>query len=439
MPLLAPAKPKIEGLVLDVDLSLMLPTVNRGRIGDQSIKGNHGVVYGRPAGAFVAATDDYALIESSVLSQFPFTVAGWFNTSTAATQVMFWCGDKDSDVDYLDFSVYTDGEIEIVISGWAAYTTGLSLDDGVNHHFAVTVYIDTIVKADVYIDGDFKETVDSGANWPTTFWNIAEDRTAIGRAMDSTPLEPFDGTLWKWHAYDNKQADADDVRRLYDGYALTSPSAIWEFSEATGATIADTSGNGDDLTATGMGWDLGANGGDLDVTAAGRELKHENTAYIEVADHSTLRFGTGDFQCHVWAKCSSSYPAVHLVLFGKGTSGAGEWYFRITNTGNLRLYGDGGISTESSGTDYRDDTMHLFSMIRHGSDVDTLVDGVSVDTDASGGADLSTADNLRIGNGDSAGQGFGGIIKRTIIATGTKTIAQATLDALAIFKRGPNA
>jgi len=433
------AKPLIDGLVLDMDLSMMLPTVNRGRIGDRSIKGNHGTVYGRPAGAFVAATDDYASREDSILTQFPFTVAGWFNTSNAAFQAMFWCGDKDDHSSYFSLSL-DQGDVVVDIASGVA-NTGVhiaALDDGANHHVAVVCYVESPgVSVDFYVDGEFAETINS-ASWSAThFSDITGDRTAIGRAMDSTPSHSFDGNLWNWYVYDGHQATAAEVERIYNGYALASPSAIWRFSKGTASTIFDTSGNSLDLTAVGMGWDMGANGGDLGVTAAGREFDRADDL-VSIADAANLRFGTGDFQIHVWANFSSIPTDVECGLVDKGRS-AGEWwlYFKADGTVAFQAGVFVGI-TVAGAVDYRDDTWHLVSAVRHGTDFSLLVDGAVIGSDASSDIDLDGMHAVGIGAKEASDNPFKGTIKRVRIATATRTIAEATLDALAIFKRGVN-
>jgi len=438
-------QPKLEGLVLDADLSLMLPTVNRGRVGNQSLLDVHGVVTGRPAGAFVAATNDHATIEEALITQFPFVVEGKFRTSNAGANCFFWCGDKSVANDY--FCVFiTGGDVYLRFDDGATdqsfYAT--SLADNVTHHLGIQAYVDgAAVKVEVWVDGAKVATV-TNANWNTTFWSdIAADRTAVGRFMDLSQSSSMDGKIWDARIYNGVDATDSDMLRLYDGYRISgvTPTAEWKFSEGTGAgadAVADTSGNGKHLTTTGMGWDLGENGGDLNLTAAGRVFNGASD-YIEVVDNASLRVGTDPFQIHTWAKFSSSQVDANPTLIAKGTNGAGEWTF-YGNGGDVGFIGDSSIAAQTGSGIYFDDAWHLFSVLRNGNDLSVLVDGVSVATDATAGGDLNTVKAVQIGAAEAgATTFFTGPMKRVRIHTADKTIAQGTLDALAIFNRGPNA
>ncbi|MCP4409781.1 MAG: hypothetical protein GY807_18965 [Gammaproteobacteria bacterium] len=439
-------QPIIDGLVLDMDLSQQLGTVNRGRIGDRSIAGNNGVVTGRPAGAFVAAAGDYASIDEGLITGFPFTVSGGFNTSSAAGQALFWCGDKDATNDYMAL-LLLNGDVQLRINDGSnqADTYTAALDDGNDHYVTVTVYVDGAdVKADIYVDGVYVDVLANG-NWATDFWTvgIAADRTAIGRLMDSTSGASLDGKAKNWSINNNHQADAADVQRLYDGWRIAgqTPAAEWKFDEGTGGgpgAVADSSGNGKHLAAGGMGWDLGENGGDLNVTSAGRVFDGVKD-YIEVPDDASLRFGTAPFQVHSWIKAASQVND-YGRLFGKGDTAADEWVCDITKATGVYTFRVGGAaqSAATSGTDYQDDAWHLISLIRNGTSIAILVDGVSKATATIVLANLSVTKTIRIGwADDTASREFTGMIRTVKMATATKTIAQGTLDALALYRRGP--
>ncbi len=190
-------KPLLDGLVLDMDLSLMLPSVNRGRVGNQSLVDVHGTVFGRPAGAFVAVTDDVALIEEALITQFPFTVAGWFNTGSAGLKTLLWIGDKDVGASYIAVQIDSGGDVNVLIRNNDSLLEmhAASLADGAKHHSTGVFYVEaSAVKCDIYIDGAFAETL-TNAGWSTTFWSdITADRTAIGRAADLTPNNSFKWT-----------------------------------------------------------------------------------------------------------------------------------------------------------------------------------------------------------------------------------------------------
>jgi hypothetical protein len=434
-------QPRIEGLVLDADLSLMLPTVNRGRVGNQSLLDVHGVITGRPAGAFVSATSDHATIEEGLITQFPFTVKGRFLTASSGVQSLFWCGDKDASNDF--WAVYLNAGDFIVTQrdgDFPLETITATLDDDVTHDWSVTAYVDgSDVKVDVWIDGAFVDTLTNAA-WATTFWSdIAADRTAIGRFMDAaSPAAPFDGKLWDYALYDGKDATVAEMLRLYDGWRIVTPTAEWKFSEGTGAgadAVADTSGNAKHLTTTGMGWDLGENGGDLNLTAAGR-VHNGVSDYVEFPNVAALRLRTSDFQIHYWFKAPAQVNAAGRMI-GVGSAPVdGHWEIDILQAGgNIRAYT--GVEKVEAGGDWQDDTWHFLSFLRSGTSIAILIDTVSKGTDTVAVDDLDNAASpLQIGwSGSTASREFTGEIGRVWIATATKTIAQGTLDAIALYER----
>lgn len=438
------AKPLLEKLVLDTDLSLMLPTVNRGRIGNQSLVDVHGVVHGRPAGEFVAANDDHATIEEALITQFPFTVSATINTSNTVAQTILFCGDKGNFTDFFNFQITNGDLIIVLVDGGAgtAQTHTAALDDGLDHVVMITVYVDgSDVKVDVFIDGVFAETLTSG-NWATTFWSdIVADRTTVGRLRAAGESGTFNGKIRNVDIYDGKKIDTAEALRLYNGYKLDNPTAIWRFSEGTGEgadAVADISGNGNDLTTTGMGWDLGANGGDLNQTAAGRVFLGVKD-YVEFPNNLPMTLDSGDFQIHVWAKASSVQTDATPYLISKGENGATEWALGYVAGGLVKfLANSSGIDAESSGTDYFDDAWHLISVVRDSAAgvLVILVDGVAVIAEVIATDSLSSGKDLQIGTAEAgAGNFFTGEIKQAWIGRATKTIAQGTLDTLALYRR----
>jgi len=389
---------------------------------------------------FVAANNDSAAVEQAAISDFPFTVSGRFNTSSSAGQAMCWLGDKGAGADY--FAVYTQsGNLYVRFADGTAPTefVSASYDDGEDHHVSVIAYTSgSSVYAAVYIDGALVDTL-TNASWATAFWSdISADRTALGRFMDASASTPFDGNLWDWRVHDVKLTAAD-IFELYHGREIaTAPVAYWKLE----GDLTDETGTYDLAGGVGGSGTPDVVYGPYDVARqdqfVGGAMSFDGTNdYVEVADKAANRFGTGDFQIHVWAKVAAGQVQGAPALLGKGDTGAGEWEF-FFDDGLLWFYGDaGGINAKSAGTDYRDDTWHLFSALRNGTDLSVLADGVSVVTDASSGNDLNTTKAIQVGCADSAAvRYFTGQIRRPRIATASKTIAQGTLDALALYAQG---
>ena len=177
---------------------------------------------------FTAANNDYALIESPMITKFPFTVSGRFNTSSAASQAVLWCGQKNQNDRSFIVTIYQ-GDIYLQFQNDAernaSYTA--TVDDGDDHHCVAVAYVvDTEVLVDIYLDGTFAETITNADWWPSIWTDITADRTAVGRRMGSSPSNPLDGNLWDWHVYDGLHATQADVTQLYLGNALANPTVI---------------------------------------------------------------------------------------------------------------------------------------------------------------------------------------------------------------------
>lgn len=437
-------KPLIDGIVLDMGLAMMLPTVNRGRVGDRSLRGNHGTVYGRPAGAFDGVND--ILNVSTSFDEFGgrSIAIGAFRFKADETGVdgnnlyrEKWNDDVSARVEFM-WDHVDNSLLAIVEAGGSGDVARLAssspLAAGVYH---TVIFAIDLVNEEVsfLIDGDAAEVVPlDDSVTQTTFAATVPNAQYIGGDM-----------LFKGHITHAGILGTDSVPTSLDSLEFYNDPTRWiavncgmgySFSEGTGTAHTDITGNGHNGVSSGMAWDLGANGGDMGLTAAGRVFDGADD-YINIAEDSTLRFGTGPFQIHVWAKVSNLIATTGSFC-GKGDQDGGEWNFYAQDNGTIRFYSASNIDTVTSGTDYQDDVMRLYSVIRNGNDLAILVNGISVATDSSAGGDLNdTVKPLQIGCADTHdGRMFTGTIGRAILARANKTIAQATLDALAIFARG---
>jgi len=254
----------LDGDDLLLDLALHKPFGDgRGQVQDFSGNDNHGTVYGSPALSFDGVSDD-ATIEEALVTQFPFTVSGWFNTSAAATQCLFWCGDKDVNTEYFALVLDSGGDVNVYVYDGSVYISEhlANVNDGVNHHIAAVAYVDEAsFKVDIYLDGTLAETL-SHANWASTFWtDITADRTSLGQFMKSTPSSDFTGTLYDWQLYDGYQATLADVKAMRRGGTIEGATLTARWINGTrDGDVLDHSGNGKRLTVTGASWDFGANG-----------------------------------------------------------------------------------------------------------------------------------------------------------------------------------
>ncbi|MBN2584870.1 MAG: hypothetical protein JXL80_17530 [Planctomycetes bacterium] len=165
---------------------------------------------------------------------------------------------------------------------------------------------------------------------------------------------------------------------------------------------------------------------------------------VNIADEAALRFGTGDFQIHIWCTHGTQVND-NGYFFTKGGTSDGAFVLRLDSSGTpgrIEVVGDGTtLSCNSSSDIYENDgIMHLFSLIRHGNEAKLYVDGVysGIDSDVSG-VDLDGAFDFAVGtitNYDATYTWVGTVV-RLVVANATKTFAQAEADMAALFALGP--
>jgi len=110
----------------------------------------------------------------------------------------------------------------------------------------------------------------------------------------------------------------------------TPNSAWWKFDEESGASTTDSSANNNTGTLYNMSdpWVAGKFGNALDFDGY--------DDYVQVADHSSIEFGTGSFSISFWIKKDAFTTDSHILINGS-SAGTGNRY-EIANTNS---YGDG--------------------------------------------------------------------------------------------------
>ena len=261
-------QPELDGLVLDMDLSLSLPTVNRGRVGNQSLLDVHGTVHGRPAGAFVSAGNDVAYAATPLIGTGDFVLSFWQKKAFATGGQIIVSQYKSGDAGRFLVQGLATGRLSFQLGAASEITTDVILGDDVWTH-VVLCYDASETSVNVYINGAFVETLTD------TFGTMTQDAVAkfrVGAGNDIGTVLQLDGLVRNVVLYNGITCDAVDAKHIYDGYRISGQTLTgeWLFYEGTGGTVSDTSGSATDLTVFGMGWDVGTNGGDLNLTAAGR-------------------------------------------------------------------------------------------------------------------------------------------------------------------------
>ncbi len=196
----------------------------------------------------------------------PFTLSTWVKTTTDAGQSLITKQDSNSPFSgyNLQFgssgllffqlvNTYTTNAIEV------QSTNNLSYNDGVWHHVAA-VYDGTSKASGVklYFDGVQIAMTTNMDNLDATTVNSI----ALNLGSRNNAAQFLNGQLDDARIYSKAMGGAD-IRMLYN-YA-PGPVGYWKFDEATGTSVADSSGNGntatisDDVSIVG-GWDSGKYG-----------------------------------------------------------------------------------------------------------------------------------------------------------------------------------
>lgn len=186
--------------------------------------------------SFVAASTQYATIDSPPFTGYPFTVFTLFKPTSLADNTLWWCGDKDASNNYWRcFLNATTG----TISFGARNTTlnNATTSNGATAGAwcrAVCVGISATSRR-VMLNGG---TVATNATSTTP---NATDRWAIAMSRDSTPTEPFDGLICETVAWNVA---------LTDGMAAALCRGVHPYRFRTAAITGHWPmwNNGNDLT-----------------------------------------------------------------------------------------------------------------------------------------------------------------------------------------------
>ena len=183
--------------------------------------------------------------------------------------------------------------------------------------------------------------------------------------------------------------------------------------------------------------------GNSTYTSSGRHF--DGVADAAVIPHdSGLLLGTAPWQLHLWAAISDTQAESYPYLIAKGAAAMpGKWGIYLysdggANDGKLRFLGDGGIADIKTPGTYKDNALHLFSVIRAGNAVRMYVDGVQVGEDATASINLNETDSLTIAGQGSYSACLIGTVVRVRLAKAAKTFAEAERDMAVLYALGPH-
>ena len=200
---------------------------------------------------------EYAEVDNSPISGFPWTMACWFRSDDLTIdQVLMWLGDKDVADQYVFLGAAGtfagDTVIALTDAGGissAETSTGYSAD---TWHLATGVWVSSTDRR-AYIDGGSK-----GTNTTSRVLSNASDRVSIGRAGDSTPGNYMSGRIAEAAIWDVALTDTEIARLLRQPFRYVRPAnlvAYWPLWGLHSPEI-DLSGNGRSIAK--VNFDVGA-------------------------------------------------------------------------------------------------------------------------------------------------------------------------------------
>lgn len=174
----------------------------------------------QPARKFVNGSTQYLQVDQVAITDFPWTMACWFNADTLNTPygVMF-VGDKDAAAKFISmrFNISgSNGKVNQFINKYNGSTnvnvfTTTQFTTGIWNHACTLSRSSTSHEA--YVNGGGKGTDSTSPGAAIT----GHDRTSIGMLRDSTPALPYDGRMF-WPFFWSIDLLEEQVKKLARGF-----------------------------------------------------------------------------------------------------------------------------------------------------------------------------------------------------------------------------
>jgi hypothetical protein len=436
---------------------------------DASGNGYHLTPDGAARGVkFDRASNQYAEIDTAVVTDYPLSMTASFKTTSATDQAIVQVADKDVTARYHGILCRSGTDVKLYVNGIDECTVSANYDDGSWHWYCST----SSAIDDHLLDVD--GSTDTGSGYRTL---AGVDRTSLGRFGDSTPGYYSDGTLdnvaiWNislsaaqrlWLRTGGKTGGpatyqdvctSDDA----DNPGVASVAAWWKLNEASGTTLVNvhnpgtydlTMQNGPTLGSTGHVTDLpcsvagtveeiaeidGFVSKALDQTSNGNDLAQ--TTYskrpqaVSVSDGNALQFdGVDDLltittlaggkltsggAVFVVANFDAPADGANNVIFDGGNASGDRWLF-YKNTGDDLVIFQGTNKTGSAA----DGDLHVF-VAKFAATDKLYVDGGAADV--SDNALSNDLDGLTLGaNFNDSGSYLSGKIRQLAVWDGAIT------------------
>ncbi len=357
------------------------PTKSKAYSGSPGKFGNAGQFDG--VDNFVGIPNSSSLNVGSVL-----TSSAWVKTTKKALAEVFSAEDGGGVHGWQMEMV--GGDAGAFCQGTNDYDSGASVSDG-NWHFWVNTYDGKNVE--VYVDGVLKMTAACAPNNTTINYTIGAQCSGPGYTLCGLYNEWWKGSIDEVRIY-NRILSQQDIQNLYN-YA-PGPVAYYNFEDATGSTLTDKSGYGNNGTwqgTLGSQWKQGKYGwgGNFNGT--------DN--YVSIPDKSNIELGGGDFTVSAWTYNTDAAQFVSEQIFCKDNGAANcEYGLNLFTTGNTYdVYA--GLSTATitpaSGTGPLYNQWQYLTMVRKGTTVSVYSNGILAGSAILTGTS-TTSNSLEIGS-----------------------------------------
>ncbi|MBN2303073.1 MAG: LamG domain-containing protein [Anaerolineae bacterium] len=240
-----------------------------------------------------------------------------------------------------------------------------------------------------------------GRSWnpeQTTALDALRDicRTVYGRFWVAR-----DGTATYWHRgqLQDPSAAADLVIGGYWETVLdvdpATLEAYWRLNETSGTTAADSSGNGRDVTVTGVTW--GQTGIGDGCTAAGFDGVNDLIDIYSTGLRDALD-AAGGVTVSWWVRVSA-YDGVQRSMTGLKAGSAANLVAYLAPSGVMTFYwADGVYRIRTYDPGGSTEWIHVAAVLdKTGSTVDFYINGVSLTSQAASYAGWSSVSNVRVG------------------------------------------
>jgi fibronectin type 3 domain-containing protein len=215
--------------------------------------------------------------------------------------------------------------------------------------------------------------------------------------------------------------------------AATIPGlvAAYSFSEGTGTSVADASGNGNNGTISNATWSTAGKYGDALVF-------NGTNALVTIPDAASLHLTTG-MTLEAWVDPSTVTSAWRDVIY----KGNDDYFLEATSTKSKypaagATVGTSDVATYGT-TALTASTWTFLTETYNGSALDLYVNGTLVSSLAETGNIATSTNPLQIGGDSIYGQYFAGTIDQVRIYNGALTAAQITSDMNAAITTQPTA